>query len=115
MFKTQQLKPYKRYKHNICSFQKVHKHSLIQNELVSTFTFKKKISNCIRVINHLYRNNKKNVTYVTLGDVYLFSKAHICDAKIAYLDDIANLEILPYGLHFSEVMSFTKIIKDVDG
>ena len=23
----------------------------------------------------------------------------------------ANLEILPYGLHFSEVMSFTKIIK----
>ena len=35
--------------------------------------------------------------------------------KIAYLDDIANLEILPYGLHLSEVMSFTKIIKDVDG
>ena len=35
--------------------------------------------------------------------------------KIAYLDDIANLEILPYGLHFSEVMSFTKIIKDFDG
>ena len=35
--------------------------------------------------------------------------------KIAFLDDIANLEILPYGLHFSEVMSFTKIIKDVDG
>ena len=35
--------------------------------------------------------------------------------KKAYLGDIANLEILPYGLHFSEVMSFTKIIKDVDG
>ena len=34
--------------------------------------------------------------------------------KISYLDDIANFEILPYGLHFSEVMSFTKIIKDVD-
>ena len=50
----------------------------------------------------------KNVTYVTLGNAYLFSKVHICD-------DIANLEILPYGLHFSEVMSFTKIIKDVDG
>ena len=45
----------------------------------------------------------------------LFSKAHICDVKIAYLDDIASLEILPYGLHFSEVMSFTKIITDVDG
>ena len=49
------------------------------------------------------------------GVAYLFSKVHICDAKIAYLDDIANLEILPYCLHFSEVMSFTKIIKDVDG
>ena len=35
--------------------------------------------------------------------------------KIAYLDDISNLEILPYSLHFSEVMSFTKIIKDVGG
>ena len=49
--------------------------------------------------------------------MHFFSKVNICDAKIAYLDDIANLEILPYGLHFSEVMSFTKIIiiKDVDG
>ena len=35
--------------------------------------------------------------------------------KIACLDDIANLEILPYGFHFSEVMSFAKIIKDVMG
>ena len=50
----------------------------------------------------------------TLGCTFVF-KGHICDSKIAYLDDIANLEILPYGLHFSEVMSFTKIIKDVDG
>ena len=41
---------------------------------------------------------------------YLFSNVHICNAKIAYLDDITNLEILPYILHFSEVMSFTKII-----
>ena len=55
------------------------------------------------------------MTYVTLWGAYLFSKVHICDAKISYLDDIANLEILPYCLHFSEVMSFTKIIKDVDG
>ena len=57
----------------------------------------------------------KKVTYVTLWSAYFFSKVHVCDAKIAYLDDIANLEILPYGLHFSDVMSFTKIIKDVDG
>ena len=55
------------------------------------------------------------VKYVTLPGAYLFSKVHICDAKTAYLDDIANLEILPYGLHFSEVISFTEIIKDVDG
>ena len=66
-------------------------------------------------MNHLYRNNEKNVTYVTLWGAYLFSKVHICDAKIAYLDDIASLEILPYGLHFWEVMPFTKIITDVDG
>ena len=55
------------------------------------------------------------MTYVTLWGAYLFSKVHICDAKIAYLFDIANLEIFPYGLHFSDVMSFIKIIKDVDG
>ena len=57
----------------------------------------------------------KKVTNVTLLVAYLFSKVHICDAKIVYLDGIANLEILPNGLHFSEVMSFTKIIRDVDG
>ena len=57
---------------------------------------------------------KKSNIRNTLGCTF-FSKVHICDAKIAYLDDIANLEILPYGLHFSDVMSFTKIIKDVDG
>ena len=57
--------------------------------------------------------NKSNI-HDTLG-ASLFSKVHICDAKIAYLDDISNLEILPYSLHFSEVMSFTKIIKDVGG
>ena len=47
----------------------------------------------------------------TLGCIFVFK----CDAKIAYLDDIANLEILLYGLHFSEVTSFTNIIKDVFG
>ena len=57
----------------------------------------------------------EKVTYVALWVAYLFSKVHICVAKIAYLDDKANLEILPYGLHFSEDMSFTKIIKNVDG
>ena len=74
----------------------------MENELVSTFTLK--ISNYISFINHLYRNSEKKVTYVTLVGAYLFSKVHICDAKIAYLDNMANLEILPYGLHFSEVI-----------
>ena len=46
----------------------------------------------------------KKVTYVTLWVAYLFSKVHICDAKIAYLNGVANLEILLYGLHFSEVI-----------
>ena len=58
---------------------------------------------------------KKSNIHITLWGAYLFSKVHIFDASIAYLDDTANLEILPYGLHFSEVMSFTKIIKNVDG
>ena len=57
----------------------------------------------------------KKVTYVTLWGAYLFSKVHICDAKIAYLDDIANLEILPYGLYFSEVMSLLKLSKMLMG
>ena len=56
-----------------------------------------KISNYISFINYLYRNDEINVTYVTLWGAYLFSKVHICDAKLAYLDDIANLEIFPYG------------------
>ena len=46
----------------------------------------------------------EKVKYVTLWAAYLFSMVHICDEKIAYLDDIVNLEILPYGLHFSEVI-----------
>ena len=36
----------------------------------------------------------KKVTYITLWGAYLFSEGHICDAKIAFLYDIANLEIL---------------------
>ena len=31
------------------------------------------------------------------------------------MDDIANLEIIPYGLHFSEVMSFIKLSKMLMG
>ena len=58
---------------------------------------------------------KKKVTYVTLwGCIFVFKGPYLW-CKKAYLDDIANFKILPYGLHFSEVMSFTKIIKDVYG
>ena len=57
----------------------------------------------------------KKVTYVTLWDALFVFKGSYLWCKIAYFDDIANLEILPYGLHFSEVMSITNIIKYVDG
>ena len=57
---------------------------------------------------------KKSNIRNTLGCIFVFKDPYLW-CKKAYLDDIANLEILPYGLHFSEVMSFTKIIKDVDG
>ena len=67
------------------------------------------------VSEFIYIGTMKNITYITLWGAHLFSKVHIGVAKIAYLDDIANLEVSPYGLHFSEVMSFNKIIKDVDG
>ena len=50
---------YKRWKHNICSFQKVHKHSSMQNELVSTFKNKKKYQTILSFINHLYRDDEK--------------------------------------------------------
>ena len=58
---------------------------------------------------------KKKVTYITLWDAYLFSKVHTCDAKIAYLNDIANLEILPYGLHFQKSSHLLKLSKMLMG
>ena len=53
---------------------------------------------------------KKSNIHNTLG-AYLFSKVHICDAKIAYLDDIANLEILPYGCSFQNACHLLKLSK----
>ena len=58
MFKTQQLKPYKD-RSNICSFQKVYKHSLIQNELVSTFTLKKYQTILVSYIIYIGKMKKK--------------------------------------------------------
>ena len=57
----------------------------------------------------------EKVTYVTFWVHICFPRSISVMQKIAYLDEKANLEILPYSLHFSEVMSLTKIIKDVDG
>ena len=57
----------------------------------------------------------KKVTYVTLWGAYLFSKVHICDAKIAYLDDIANLEILLYGCTFQKSCHLLKLSKMLMG
>ena len=50
----------------------------------------------------------------TLG-AYLFSKDHICDVKIAYLDDIANLEILPNGCTFQKSCHLLKLSKMLMG
>ena len=38
------------------------------------------------------------------GGLYLFSNVNICGPVIAYFENITNLEILPYLLHFSEVL-----------
>ena len=45
----------------------------------------------------------------TLECIFVFKGPYMW-CKIAYMDDIANLEILPYGLHFSEVMWFTILV-----
>ena len=37
-----------------------------------------------------------------MGRAYLFLKVHICGTIIAYFNDITNVEILPYPLHFSD-------------
>ena len=93
IFKTQQLKPYKGQKHNICSFQKVHKHSLIQNELVSTFTLK--ISNCISFINHLYRNNEKSNIRNTLGCIFVLNGPYLwCKSSLlGWYSQFGNLTL----------------------
>ena len=46
-----------------------------------------------------------------LGTPYMFLKVSVCGSVIAYLDYITNLEILPYLLHFSEVLKTILIIK----
>ena len=66
----------------------------------------KKISNYISFKYHLYGNTEKYNICNTLGYLFVFKGPYMW-CKIAYLDDIANLEILPYGLHFSEIMWFT--------
>ena len=50
--------------------------------------------------------NEKNITKNTLGRPYLFSIFHLCGAVIADFDDIINLEIKLFFLHFSEVLKF---------
>ena len=45
------------------------------------------------------------------GGLYLFLNINICGPVIANLKDITNLEILPYLLHFSEVLKRMFIIK----
>ena len=56
---------------------------------------------------------KCNVHYIG-GDYICFQislNIIICSPVIAYLENITNLEILPYLLHFSEVLKRILIIK----
>ena len=50
-----------------------------------------------------------NIHYIE-GDYIFFSIVNICGPVIANLEDIANLEILSYLLHFSEVLKRMLII-----
>ena len=51
---------------------------------------------------------KCNIHYI-VGDHICF---HICGPEIAYLENITNLEILPYSLlHFTEALKRIIIIK----
>ena len=52
---------------------------------------------------------------MTLCGAYLISKGHICDAKIVYLDDIANLEILTNGCTFQKSCHLLKLSKMLMG
>ena len=54
---------------------------------------------------------KCNIHYIGGGGLYLFLNVNICGPVIAYLENITNLEILTYLLHFSEVFKRILIIK----
>ena len=53
---------------------------------------------------------KCNIHYIG-GDYICFQISFFCSPVIAYLENINNLEILPYLLHFSEDLKRTSIIK----
>ena len=53
---------------------------------------------------------KCNIHY-TGGYYICFTNVIICGPVIAYLDNITNLKILPYLLHFSEVLKRILISK----
>ena len=59
-------------------------------------------------------NEKCNIHYIG-GDYICFPNVIICGSVIAYLENITNLEILPYLLLFSEVLNRILIIKYVVG
>ena len=60
------------------------------------------------------KNNIRN-SMVTLGGAYLFSKVHICDAKIPHLDDIANLNSYLMVCTFQKSCHLLKISKMLIG
>ena len=52
---------------------------------------------------------KCNIDYI--GGDYIFLMGYFCSLVIAYLKYITNLEILPFLMHFSEVLKRILIIK----
>ena len=64
--------------------------------------FKKIKTKYIRSIYHFKGGSmkKRSIHYVG-GDYICFLNFNICGPVIAYLENITNLEILPYILHYS--------------
>ena len=58
-------------------------------------------TNYIRFIYHLKGDSVKKCNVHYIGCDYVFSNVNICGPVTAVLENITNLEILPYLLHFS--------------
>ena len=73
-------------------------------------TFVSTKTKCIKLI-FIGKITLVPVAFFMALSIYLFSNVNICGPVIAYLENITNLEILPYLLHFSEDLKRILIIK----